>query len=278
MKRKKPTSNGVRDMTVIEYKSFLTTGTPNKKLTTGKKNTSGRNNQGRLTSRFRGGGVKRKFRDIDFMYNKWDIPAKVESVEYDPFRSAFISLVVYRDGERRYVISPKGVKVGDEFVVSPEATEIKPGNRTKLAHIPVGTFVYNVESRPQGGARFARSAGNHIEVVAHDEGKVNLKMPSSEVRKVDENCMATIGQSSNEQHKLVRIGKAGRARKMGRRPSVRGSAMNPVDHPHGGGEGKTSGGRHPVSPTGKPTKGAKTRTNKTTDKYILRRRSKKRRK
>jgi len=260
IKRYKPTSNGVRNMTVVKYKDYLTTDKPFKALVKGKKNTSGRNAFGRLTSRFRGGGNKRNYRQIDFKFNKFDIPAKIETVEYDPYRSAFISLVVYRDGERRYIVSPKNAKVGDTFIVSEEA-DIKVGNRMKLKNIPVGTFVYLVEIQPGAGAKLARSAGNAIEVAALDGDKVHLKMPSSEVRKVSAESYATIGEASNPDHKLVNIGKAGRARHMGRRPKVRGSAMNPVDHPYGGGEGRQGiGMRRLKSKWGKPTgKGQKTR-------------------
>ncbi len=260
IKRYKPTSNGVRNMTVVKYKDYLTTDKPFKPLVKGKKNQSGRNAFGRITSRFRGGGRKRNYRQIDFKMDKFDIPAKIETVEYDPYRSAFISLVVYRDGERRYIISPKNVKVGDTFIVSEEA-DIKVGNRMKLKNIPVGTFVYNVEIQPGAGAKLARSAGNAIEVAALDGNKVHLKMPSSEVRKVSADAFATIGEVSNPDHKLVNIGKAGKSRYLGRRPKVRGSAMNPVDHPYGGGEGRAGVGRRRlVSKWGKPTgKGQKTR-------------------
>lgn len=264
LKRYKPTTPGRRGMTVVPYRELLTTGnTPKKSLTKGKKNNSGRNAFGRTTSRFRGGSVKKTYRLIDFVYNKKDIPAKFETVEYDPYRSAFISLVCYNDGERRYVLSPKNIKVGETMIVS-EKAEVKIGNRMALKNIPIGTSVFAVETKPNGGAVLARSAGNAIEVVAHDDGSVSIKMPSSEIRKVPENCFATIGQSSNEHHQLTNIGKAGRARHMGRRPRVRGTAMNPVDHPHGGGEGKAGRGRRrAISIFGKPTgKGQKTRTPK----------------
>lgn len=275
LKRYKGTSPGQRGMTVVPYKELLSQGNdPKKSLTKGKKNNSGRNAFGRLTSRFRGGGVKRKFRDIDFGYNKMDIPAKFETIEYDPYRSSFISLVCYNDGERRYVLTPKGVKVGDKMIVSEDA-DIVSGNRIALKNVPIGTLVFAVELKPGSGSKLARSAGNAIEVVAHDGGMVNLKMPSSEIRRVSEDCFATIGEVSNEMHKLVTIGKAGRARKMGRRPRVRGSAMNPVDHPHGGGEGKAGRGRRrQVTKWGKPSgKGQKTRNpNKYSNKNIVRRR------
>ncbi len=282
VKKIKPTSNGVRNMTVVNYKEFLSTtkSNPYKALTKGLKNKSARNNQGRITMRFRGGGNKRLFRFIDFKFDKKDIPAKIESIEYDPFRTAFISLVVYRDGERRYILSWKGAKVGDEFIVSDE-TEIKTGNRMRLKNIPVGTFVYNVEIKPEGGAKLARSAGNSIEVSALDGKYVNLKMPSGEVRKVLADSFATIGEASNPSHKLVKIGKAGRARKMGKRPKVRGSAMNPVDHPYGGGEGRAGiGMRRLKTKWGKPAgKGQKTRrAKKYSDNLIVKKRNHKKRK
>jgi len=274
IKRYKPTSNGVRNMTVVKYKDYLTTDKPFKALVKGKKNQSGRNGFGRITSRFRGGGRKRNYRQIDFKMDKFDIPAKIETVEYDPYRSAFISLVVYKDGERRYIIAPKNAKVGDTFIVSEEA-DIKVGNRMKLKNIPVGTFVYNVEIQPGAGAKLARSAGNAIEMAALDEDKVHLKMPSSEVRKVSAESYATIGEVSNPDHKLVNIGKAGKSRYLGRRPKVRGSAMNPVDHPYGGGEGRQGiGMRRLKSKWGKPTgKGQKTRRpKKYSNDHIVRRR------
>lgn len=274
LKRYKPTSNGQRNMTVVKYKELLTTNKPHKALVKGKKNTSGRNNDGRLTSRFRGGGNKKNYRLIDFKFDKKDIPAKVESVEYDPYRSAFISLVCYRDGERRYMISPKGIKVGDEIMTSVDAPT-KVGNRLPLAKIPLGSFVYNIESNPNGGAKFARSAGNYAELVAIDGGQAQLRMPSTEIRRVSAECWATIGEASNEHHKLVNIGKAGRRRQMGRRPRVRGSAMNPVDHPHGGGEGRAGRGhRRQRTVFGKPAgKGQKTRNpKKYSNKNIIRRR------
>jgi len=262
-------------MTVVKYKDYLTTDRPHKALVKGKKNQSGRNAFGRITSRFRGGGRKRNYRQIDFKMDKFDIPAKIETVEYDPYRSAFISLVVYRDGERRYIIAPKNAKAGDEFIVS-EKADIKVGNRMKLRNIPVGTFVYLVEIQEGAGAKLARSAGNAIEMAALDGDKVHLKMPSSEIRKVSADSYATIGEASNPDHKLVNIGKAGKSRYLGRRPKVRGSAMNPVDHPYGGGEGKAGVGRRRlVSKWGKPTgKGQKTRRPKkySNDNIVRRRR------
>jgi len=263
MKVNKPTTPSQRHMTGINYRDFLTTSSPLKSLTKGGKRGVGRNSFGRITTRHKGGGHKRKFRLIDFKYNKIDVPAKVETIEYDPYRSGFIALICYRDGERRYILSPKSVKVGDEIIIS-ENAEIKAGNRLILKNVPVGTFVYNVELKPLNGAKIARSAGNYAEVIAHDAGYAHIKMPSSEVRKILDTAWASIGEVSNDEHKLVVIGKAGRSRWMGIRPTVRGSAMNPVDHPYGGGEGKSGRGlRRAKSKWGKPTgKGQKTRTPK----------------
>ncbi len=249
-------------MSVVKYRDFLSSkkNEPKKSLTKGIKNQSARNNQGRITSRFRGGGHKRKYRLIDFKFDKIDIPAKFETIEYDPFRTSFISLVCYADGERRYILTPKNIKVGDKFIVS-KNTESKNANRMQLKNIPVGTLVHNVEMKPNGGVKLARSAGTSIEVAAIDENYVHLKMPSGEVRKVLGTCFATVGEVSNSDYKLQNIGKAGRARHKGRRPKVRGSAMNPVDHPYGGGEGKAGVGRRRlVTKWGKPSgKGQKTR-------------------
>lgn len=247
-------------MTSIPYRKYLTTSTPEKGLTSGFKRSVGRNNQGRVTTRHKGAGHKRLYRDIDFTFNKRDIQAKIVSVEYDPNRTAFISLAQYADGEKRYVITPKSMKVGDTFIVS-EKAENKLGNRTTLKNVTVGTYVYNVEVKPQGGGKIARSAGNYAEVIGHDGGMAFLKMPSSEVRKVQENCWASIGEVSNDENRLVNIGKAGRSRWLGIRPTVRGTAMNPVDHPHGGGEGRQGRGtRRAKSIYGKMTgKGQKSR-------------------
>jgi len=260
MKKHKPTTPGRRGMTRISYKEKITTSKPLKALTSGFKRGVGRNSAGRITTRHKGGGHKRRWREIDFKYNKIDIPAKFETIEYDPNRSAFIGLALYADGERRYVVVPKSVKAGDPFMAS-EKAPIKPGNRLPLAKIPIGTFVYNIDIKPQGGAKMVRSAGNYAEVIAHDAGYTQIKMPSSEIRRVLSSAWACVGEVSNDEHKLVTIGKAGRARHMGRRPTVRGSAMNPVDHPHGGGEGKAGRGhRRARSKWGKPTgKGQKTR-------------------
>ena len=274
MKTNKPTTPSRRHMTGINYRDFLTASKPKKSLTKGGKRGVGRNSFGRITTRHKGGGHKRRYRQIDFKYNKIDIPAKVETIEYDPYRSGFIALIVYRDGERRYILAPKTVKVGDEIIVSEEA-EIKAGNRLVLKNVPVGTFVYNVELKPNSGSKIARSAGNYVEVIAQDSGYTHLKMPSSEIRKVLDGSWASIGEVSNDEHKLVNIGKAGRSRWMGRRPTVRGSAMNPVDHPYGGGEGKAGRGmRRAKTKWGKPSgKGQKTRRpKKYSNMHIVRRR------
>ena len=274
MKKHKPTTPGRRGMTTVSYKKVLTASKPHKKLTKGGKRAVGRNNRGRITTRHKGGGHKRRFRDIDFLYNKKDVPAKIETVEYDPYRSGFIGLACYADGERRYVVVPQNTKVGDTFIVS-EKAPIKPGNRVPLSKVPVGTQVYNIELKEHGGAKLARSAGNAAEVVAQDAGYTQLKMPSTEIRKVVDKAWATIGSVSNEEHRLVTIGKAGRSRWMGARPTVRGSAMNPVDHPHGGGEGRAGRGHNRArSKWGKPTgKGQRTRTpKKYSNKLIVKRR------
>ena len=259
-------------MSVVSYRWHLTAlkNAPHKRLTKGGRSTGGRNNAGRTTMPYRGGGAKRTYRTIDFTYDKKDVPARVEKVEYDPYRSAFIALVCYQDGERRYVLAPQDMKAGDEFVVS-EAARQNAGNRARLGNIAVGAFVYNIETKPEGGARLARSAGSYAEVVAHDGGYTQLKMPSTEIRRVPSACWASIGVVSNEEHRLITLGKAGRARHRGVRPKNRGSARNAVDHPHGGGEGRSKG-NHPQTPWGKPTKGYKTRKNRVSDKYIVQRR------
>lgn len=265
-------------MTVVSYKKVLTTSKPEKSLTKGFKRGTGRNNRGIITTPHKGGGVKRKYRDIDFMYNKIDIPAKIASVEYDPNRSAFICLAVYADGEKRYVIAPKGMTAGNKFIVSEEAP-VETGNRMILRNIPVGTFVYNVETNPKGGAKMARSAGSFLQVIANDNGYTSLKMPSTEIRKVVDTCWASIGVVSNDEWKLTNFGKAGRNRKRGIRPTVRGSVMNPVDHPHGGGEGRQGIGlrRGPKTRHGKLAYGVKTRRpKKYSNKLIVTRRKTKR--
>lgn len=274
MKKAKPTTPGRRGTATVTYRGVLTAAKPKKSLTKGFKRSVGRNNQGRITTRHKGAGHKRLYRAIDFKYTKLDVPAKIETIEYDPNRSAFISLVVYADGERKYILAPKGLRVADKIIVS-ENAPIKAGNRTQLKNIPVGTFVHNVEIKPGSGAKFGRSAGNAIEVIAHNEGYVHLKMPSSEIRRVLDTAWASVGEVSNDEHKLRNLGKAGRSRWLGIRPTVRGSAMNPVDHPYGGGEGRQGRGtRRAKSKWGKETGiGHKTRRpKKYSNVFILRRR------
>jgi len=263
MKTYKPTSPSRRNMVTLDYRNTLTASKPHKSLTKGGKRSMGRNNQGKITTRHKGGGNKRKYRQIDFLYNKHDIPAKIETVEYDPNRSAFISLVCYADGERRYVVMPKGIAVGDTFMVS-EKAPVKPGNRMPLRKIPVGTFIYNIELKLKGGAKLVRSAGAYAQITAHDNGYTNIKLPSGEIRKIPDQAYACIGEVSNSDAKLIKGGKAGRSRWLGIRPTVRGSAMNPVDHPHGGGEGKQGIGlrRGPKTRQGKLAYGVKTRRSK----------------
>jgi large subunit ribosomal protein L2 len=276
VKKYKPTSDGRRDGSVIEYKKKLTTtkSNPLKGLTKGKRSTGGRNSDGRITTHYRGGGNKRTYRVIDFKYDKLDVPATVETLEYDPNRSGFIALICYADGDRRYILAPQKLKAGDQIVASATA-KVKVGNRLPLSAIPVGNYVYNVEINPGAGARLARSAGNYAEVVAQDDKHTTLKMPSSEIRKVQKSAWASIGAVSNEEYRLVSIGKAGRARHMGLRPKTRGAAKNAVDHPHGGGEGKSPRGhRRQRTKQGRPTgKGQKTRSpKKYSNKLIVNRR------
>lgn len=262
MKTYKPTTKSRRKMQTIDYRKILTTSTPEKSLTKGRKRAVGRNNQGRITTRHKGGGNKRRYRDVDFLYNKIDIPAKITTIEYDPNRGAFIGLAVYDDGEKRYVVLPKSVKVGDKFVVS-EKAPIETGNRLPLKSIPVGTFVYNIEIKPSSGAKLVRGAGTFAQVVAQSEGYTQIKLPSTEIRRVLDVCWATVGTVSNDEYKLRNFGKAGRSRWLGIRPTVRGTAMNPVDHPYGGGEGRQGRGtRRPKTAWGKITGGRKTRTPK----------------
>ncbi len=262
MKKYRPTSKSRRQMTTVTYRGVLTKSKPEKSLTYGRKRSVGRNNAGRITTRHKGAGHKKLYRSVDFLYDKKNIPAKIKSVEYDPNRTAFIGLAVYADGEKRYVIIPKSVRPGDSFTVT-EKADLVPGNRMLLKNIPVGTFVYNIEIKPNGGAKIARSAGIAAQVVANADGYTNLKMPSTEVRKVSENCYASIGNVSNEEHHLENLGKAGRSRWKGVRPTVRGTAMNPVDHPYGGGEGRQGRGtKRPKTLWGKVTGGRKTRTPK----------------
>ena len=267
-----PTSPGTRFQTVQVFDE-ITTQEPYKPLVEPIHGTGGRNNQGHLTSWWRGGGHKRMYRIIDFKRDKRDIPAKVSTIEYDPNRSALIALLTYADGEKRYILQPVGLKVGDG-VVAGTNVDILPGNSLPLKNIPLGTLLHNVELRPGKGGQIARSAGSSVQLVAKDGGYASVKMPSNEIRKINAECFATIGQVGNIDHENVSVGKAGRSRWLGQRPHVRGVAMNPVHHPLGGGEGKTSGGRHPVSPWGMPTKGYKTRNHKTTDQFIVQRRKK----
>ena len=273
VKHYKPTTPGRRGMTVIDY-SELSKAAPEKSLLAPVKNKAGRNSYGRITVRHQGGGNRKKYRIIDFKRDKAGIPATVLTIEYDPNRSAFISLLQYEDGEKRYIIAPIGLKVGDTVISGPGA-DIKPGNALNLSDIPVGTFVHNVELYPGKGAQLARSAGNMAQLMAKEGKYALLRLPSGELRNVPVNCMATIGQVSNAEHENVNIGKAGRKRHMGWRPTVRGSVMNPNDHPHGGGEGKSPIGRPgPVTPWGKPTLGYKTRQkHKASDKMIVKRRN-----
>lgn len=261
-----PTSPGQRFAARVVNKN-LHTAKPYASLVVRKVKTGGRNNQGRITCRHIGGGHKKKYRLIDFKRNKVNIAAKVERLEYDPNRSAFIALLLYLDGERRYVIAPQGVKVGDELIAG-ENVPIKPGNCLPLLNIPVGTTVFCIEMQPGEGAKIARSAGASVQLVAREGEYATLRLRSGQMRKILATCRAVIGEASNSEHNLRRLGKAGASRHRGIRPTVRGTAMNPVDHPHGGGEGRTKGGRHPVSPWGVPTKGYKTRKNKRTEKFI----------
>lgn len=272
LKHYKPTSPGRRQLVQVD-RSGLHKGKPEKTLTEGLTKKGGRNNYGRITARRRGGGHKRAYRLIDFKRDKYDVAGTVERLEYDPNRTAFIALICYQDGEKRYILAPQRLAAGDQ-VVSGERTDVKPGNCMPLKNIPVGTLVHNVELKPLKGGQMARSAGTCVQIVGRDQGFAILKLSSTEMRKVSGDCRATIGAVSNESHQNINLGKAGRKRWLGKRPAVRGVAMNPIDHPHGGGEGRTSGGRHPVTPWGKPTKGAKTRTNKKTQGMILRRRRK----
>lgn len=274
MKRYRPTSKSRRGMTTISYGNFITASEPVKSLTHGYKRDMGRNNSGIITTRHKGGGHKRLFRAVDFRYDKINIPYTIKTVEYDPNRTGFIGLAQYHDGEKRYVLLPKAVRVGDVLVTG-ENAEQKPGNRLPLKNINIGTFVYNVELKPNGGAKLARSAGNYVEVISKDNGYVDLKLPSTEVRKVKDTAWASIGDVSNDENRLVNLGKAGRSRWLGIRPTVKGTAQNPVDHPHGGGEGRQGRGRRrAISVYGKPTgKGQKTRTpKKYSNKFIVSRR------
>ena len=268
LKKFRPTSPGTRFKTALTFDE-ITKARPEKSLTEPLKKTGGRDNRGRITSRFIGGGHKQRYRVIDFKRDKPGVPAKVAAVEYDPNRTARLALLHYADGEKRYILWPEGLAVGTT-VVSGEGADILPGNCLPLKNIPAGTMIHNIELRHGKGGQMVRTAGGQAQLVAKEGDYAQVKMPSGEIRKVAVNCMATIGQLGNLDHKNVEFGKAGRQRWLGKKPHNRGVVMNPVDHPHGGGEGKTSGGRHPVMPWGKPTKGAKTRNNKRTDKFIVR--------
>ncbi len=268
LKAYKPTTPGQRGLVLVD-RSGLYKGKPVKGLTEGLSKSGGRNNKGRITARRRGGGHKRSYRMIDFKRQKWDMSATVERIEYDPNRTAFIALLKYDDGELAYILAPQRLQVGDK-VIAGEKVDVKPGNAMPLENMPIGTIVHNVEMKARKGGQIARSAGTYVQLVGRDRGMALLRLSSGEQRTVRAECIATVGAVSNPDNKNIKLAKAGRSRWLGRRPSVRGVAMNPVDHPHGGGEGRTSGGRHPVTPWGKPTKGKKTRSNKATDKLILR--------
>ena len=275
IRKLKPTSNGHRNMSVSTFEE-VTTAKPYKALTTDLKSKAGRNNTGRTTVRFRGGGVKRRYRIIDFKRDKDNIPAKVQTIEYDPNRSAYIALVAYADGEKRYILAPRGLKVGD-VIESGENADIKPGNALELKDIPVGTTVHAIELKANRGAILVRSAGTGAQLMAKEGGFATLRLPSGEMRMVHLNCKATVGTVGNTEHELIRVGKAGKSRYQGKRPHVRGSVMNPVDHPHGGGEGRTPIGRpSPMTPWGKKAIGVKTRNSKKqSSAYIVRRRNEK---
>lgn len=273
LKQYKPTTPGRRGLVLVN-RSALWKGKPEKALTEGLHNTGGRNNLGRITARRRGGGHKQRYRIIDFKRAKVDVPATVERLEYDPNRTAFIALIRYEDGEKAYILAPQRVSPGDT-VMAGRAADIKPGNALPMQNIPVGTIIHNVEMKRGKGGQIARSAGTYAQLIGKDQGYAQLRLSSGELRVVRAECMATVGAVSNPDQQNVKLGKAGRSRWLGKRPSVRGVVMNPVDHPHGGGEGRTSGGRHPVTPWGKPTKGHRTRNNKKTDGLIIRRRHQK---
>jgi large subunit ribosomal protein L2 len=271
LKNFKPVTPSQRQLVIVD-RSELWRGKPVKSLTEGLRKSGGRNNHGHITSWQRGGGHKRRYRVIDFRRRKFDVPATVERLEYDPNRTAFIALIRYEDGELSYILAPQRLKAGD-VVVSGNKVDVKPGNAMPLKNIPVGTIVHNVEMKIGKGGQIARSAGTYVQLVGRDQGMALLRLSSGEVRMVAADCMATIGAVSNPDEQNIVIGKAGRSRWLGRRPHVRGVAMNPIDHPHGGGEGRTSGGRHPVTPWGISTKGKKTRKNKRTNRWIVRRRN-----
>ncbi len=275
LKKFRPITPSQRQL-VLTDRSALFKGKPVKTLTEGLSSSGGRNNRGRITSRRQGGGHKRAYRLIDFKRNKYDIIGKLVRIEYDPNRTAYIALIEYADGDKAYILAPQRLKIGDS-IISGERVEVVPGNAMPMKNIPVGTIVHNIELKPGKGGQIARSAGTYAQLVGKDAGYALLKLTSGEQRMILGECMATIGAVSNPDQKNIKLGKAGRNRWLGKRPQVRGVAMNPVDHPHGGGEGRTSGGRHPVSPTGKPTKGKPTRNNKRTDSLIVRTRRRKKR-
>ena len=268
LKHFNPTSPGRRTLVLVD-RSDLHKGRPEKALVEGLTKSGGRGGGGRIAVRFRGGGAKRLYRIIDFKRRKFDVVGKIERLEYDPNRSAFIALVKYADGELAYILAPQRIKVGDEIIAS-EKVDVKPGNASPLRSMPIGTIIHNIELKPEKGGQVARSAGAYAQLVGRDAGYAQIRLGSGELRMVQDSCMATVGAVSNPDHMNQNLGKAGRKRHMGWRPHVRGVAMNPIDHPHGGGEGRTSGGRTPVTPWGKDTKGTRTRKNKATDKYIIR--------
>ncbi|MFQ6070277.1 MAG: 50S ribosomal protein L2 [Candidatus Aminicenantales bacterium] len=273
IKKYKPVTSSLRHRTSLTYQE-LTESKPYKPLLQPLTSSGGRNARGQMSVRRRGGGHKRLYRIVDFKRDKLDVPGVVETIEYDPNRSAFISLIKYQDGERRYILAPSGLKVGQQIIASDNQVDILPGNSMPLRCIPLGTVIHNIELRKYKGGQLVRSAGAGAQILAKEGDYAQVRLPSSEIRKIHLDCRATIGQVSNLDHQNISIGKAGRNRWKGIRPHVRGTAMNPIDHPHGGGEGKAKGGRNPVTPTGKPTKGYKTRKNKRTQPYIVRRRSK----
>ncbi len=269
LKQYKPDTPGQRGLVLVD-RSSLWKGDPIKSLTEGLRKKGGRNNQGHITARRRGGGHKRRYRVIDFKRAKLDMTAVVERIEYDPNRTAFIALLKYEDGDLAYILAPQRLQVGDEVVSGKAGVDIKPGNAMPMAAMPVGTIIHNVEMKQGKGGQMARSAGTYAQIIGKDQGYAQVRLSSGEIRLVRAECMATVGAVSNPDQQNINLGKAGRKRWLGKRPSVRGVAMNPVDHPHGGGEGRTSGGRHPVTPWGKPTKGKKTRNNKKTDRLVMR--------
>ncbi len=268
LKQFNPTSPSRRGLVLVD-RSDLHKGRPEKSLVEGLTKTGGRGGGGRIAVRFRGGGAKRLYRVVDFKRRKWNIAGKVERLEYDPNRTAFIALIKYADGELAYILAPQRLAVGDEIIAA-DKVDVKPGNASPLRSLPIGTIIHNVELKPMKGGQMARSAGTYAQLVGRDAGYAQIRLNSGELRMVPDGCMASVGAVSNPDHMNEVLGKAGRVRHKGRRPHVRGVAMNPIDHPHGGGEGRSSGGRHPVTPWGKPTKGRKTRSNKATDKYVIR--------